>query len=109
MPGFVLTHAAKADLKAIARYTEETWGRDQRNRYLALLDRSFHEVVANPLLGRDCSDIRAGYRKHRVGKHMVFYRQSATGPTEIVRILHERMDVATRLPEPDSETERDRR
>jgi toxin ParE1/3/4 len=34
MPRFVLTNAAKADLKAIGRYTQVTWGRDQRTRYL---------------------------------------------------------------------------
>ena len=41
MPRFVLTEAAKADLKAIGRYTQATWGRDQRTRYLTLLDAAF--------------------------------------------------------------------
>jgi toxin ParE1/3/4 len=54
MPGFVLTDAAKADLKAIGRYTQGTWGLEQRNRNLALLDRSFHDLAAYPLMGRDC-------------------------------------------------------
>lgn len=39
MAGFLLTNAAKADLKSIARYTQQTWGIEQRNRYLTLLDR----------------------------------------------------------------------
>lgn len=97
MPGFVLTHAAKADLKSIGRYTQNTWGVEQRNRYLALLDGSFHDLAGNPLMGRDCSAIRPGYRKHQVGKHLVFYRQSASDQIEIVRILHARMDVEARL------------
>jgi toxin ParE1/3/4 len=41
MPRFVLTNAAKADLKAIGRYTQVTWGRDQRTRYLTALDTGF--------------------------------------------------------------------
>lgn len=99
MPGFVLTHAAREDLKSIGRYTQDRWGRDQRNRYLAALDASFHDLATDPLMGRDCSDIHAGYRKHRVGKHLVFYRQLDSDQIEIVRILHERMDVEVRLSE----------
>jgi len=97
MPRFVLTRAAKEDLKSIARYTADTWGREQRNRYLALLDTSMHDLADNPRLGRDCSEIRTGYRRYRVGKHVLFYRQLDPDRIEIVRVLHERMDVETRL------------
>jgi toxin ParE1/3/4 len=37
MPGFQLTARATADLRAIGRYTQATWGREQRNTYLARL------------------------------------------------------------------------
>jgi len=97
MPDFRLTNAAKEDLKSIGRYTQDTWGAEQRNRYLTLLDGCFHDLAANPLIGRECSDVRPGYRKYRIGKHLVFYRQGEVGWIEIVRILHERMDVETRL------------
>lgn len=97
MPRFVLTRAAKEDLKSIGRYTADTWGREQRNRYLALLDASMHDLADNPRLGRDCGEIRAGYRRYRVGKHVLFYRQLDPDRIEIVRVLHERMDVETRL------------
>jgi len=99
MPGFTLTNKAKADLKSIARHTESQWGREQRNRYLALLDSSFHDLAAAPFKGRDCSEIRAGYRKYGVGRHIIFYRQIAPKLIEIVRILHDRMDVPRRLSE----------
>jgi len=36
MPSFFLTKKAKDDLKAIGRYTQDTWGHERRNRYLAL-------------------------------------------------------------------------
>jgi toxin ParE1/3/4 len=49
MSGFVLTSKAKADLKAIARHTQDIWGREQRNRYLSMLDSGFHELAAYPL------------------------------------------------------------
>ncbi len=97
MPGFILTNAAKADLKDIGRYTQETWGIEQRNRYLTLLDQSFHDLALNPLMGKDCGDVRAGYRKFPVGKHLVFYRQLKPKQIEIVRVLHERMDSESHL------------
>ena len=92
MSGFFLTKKAKDDLTVIGRYTQNTWGREQRNRYLSLLDAAFQDPGAYPLIGRDCSAIRPGYRKMGVGKHIVFYRQTETDEIEIVRVLHERMD-----------------
>lgn len=35
---FKLTNKAREDLIGIARYTEKTWGRDQRRAYLKQLD-----------------------------------------------------------------------
>jgi toxin ParE1/3/4 len=88
--------AAREDLKAIGRYTQKKWGREQRNRYLALIDESFHLLAVDPQKGRCCDVIRLGYRKYKVGRHVIFYRLYAAH-LEIVRILHERMDVARHI------------
>lgn len=100
MPSFTITNMAKADLKEIGHYTQEHWGRDQRDQYLAMLDYSFHQLAANPLIGKDCSDIRSGYRKLNAGSHVIFYRQTVTETIVIVRVLHRRMDMETQLCEP---------
>ena len=96
MPSFRLTERAKADLRAIGRYTQTTWGREQRNIYLARLDASFHLLACEPHRGRACDDIRPGYRKYHVGRHLIFYRESPEG-VEIIRILHDRMDIEAHL------------
>ena len=96
MPLFRLTERAKADLRAIGRYTQATWGREQRNRYLARLDAAFHLLAQEPRRGRACDEIRPGYRTYHVGRHLVFYRASPDG-VEIIRILHDRMDIETHL------------
>jgi toxin ParE1/3/4 len=93
-----LSALAKQDLLSIGRYTKATWGLDQRNRYLAKLDEAFHQLVKTPQLGKACDDIRAGYRKYHVGRHLIFYRQSPEG-LEIIRVLHERMDIESYLVE----------
>lgn len=97
MPSFTLTNMAKADLKEIANFTQNRWGREQRNLYLQMLDVSFQQLAANPLKGKDCSDIRVGYRKLNAGSHVIFYRQTLVDTIEIVRVLHGHMDIETRL------------
>lgn len=99
MKAFVLTNRAKFDLKEIGRYTQKTWGRDQRNHYLRMLDIYFQQLAANPLIGNDCSEIRPGYLKFNAGSHVIFYRQKFDDLIEIVRILHGRMDIEARLSE----------
>jgi toxin ParE1/3/4 len=45
MIDFQLTEKAIEDLRSIGRYTQKNWGRDQRNKYLAKLDDSFHTIA----------------------------------------------------------------
>ena len=95
MADFTLTQKAKADLKDIARFTQKRWGREQRNKYLELLDASFRKIARNPAMGRNCGEIKAGYHKFPTGSHVIYYRRSS-GPTiEIICVLHESMDVET--------------
>lgn len=93
MSGFVLTNKALNDLKEIGHYTQRMWGREQRNRYLSTLDQCFQDLASAPLMGQECDAIRSGYRKYLAGKHLIFYRILTPDPIEIVRVLHERMDV----------------
>lgn len=97
MTSFTVTKMAAADLLGIARYTQKQWGREQRDLYLTLLDASFRQLAANPSKGQECNEIREGYWKFRVGSHVIFYRQTLPDTIEIVRVLHGRMDIATRL------------
>jgi len=75
MAGFFLSGKAKADVKEIGRYTQQRWGIEQRNRYLAELDACFQKIGANPAGGNSAEAIRAGYRRIRAGSHVVFFRK----------------------------------
>ena len=92
MPPFCLTTKALEDLKSIGRFTENKWGRDQRNKYLTMLDSTFNSIAHQPGVGTICDYIRPGYRKYHVGRHLIFYRQGDTC-IEIIRILHDSMDI----------------
>jgi toxin ParE1/3/4 len=93
---FRLLKRAMDDLISIGRYTQQTWGREQRNKYLSMLDNGFYTIAQQPEIGVACDFIRSGYRKYHVGRHLIFYRISTTH-IEIVRILHERMDIPNHL------------
>lgn len=100
MKPFALTNEAKADLKAIARFTEKRWGREQRNLYIKQLDDAFHLLAATPLAGKACDYIKAGYRKFPQGSHILFYKGGAVSKIEIVRILYKSMDVDSKFDKP---------
>ncbi|MCG8322103.1 MAG: type II toxin-antitoxin system RelE/ParE family toxin [Cytophagales bacterium] len=78
-------------------YTKK-WGINQRNTYLTQIDTAFHMLSDNPAKGFSCDYIRQGYFKYGVGKHLIFYR-IINLDIEIVRILHERMNIEQRLRE----------
>ena len=96
MPFFRLSAKSLEDLKSIGRFTLKSWGREQRNIYLSKIDESFHILAEQPQLANARDDIRKGYRVYHVGRHLIFYRQKPA-EIEIIRILHDRMDVETHL------------
>ncbi len=59
--------------------------------------RAIERVVDNPMIGRACDELRPGYRKHAVGSHTLYYRIVSGDVIDVVRILHQRMDVDRHL------------
>jgi len=59
--GFRLTPAALEDLKGIARYIQNKWGKTKRNVYLTALNDRFIWLAQNPNLGLLRDDIHTGY------------------------------------------------
>jgi toxin ParE1/3/4 len=94
---FVLTPRAQTDLDDIWNYTADRWGLDQTETYTRQLWKDIAAVAERPSLGRECSEVRRGYRKYPSGSHVLFYRPTADG-IDVVRILHERMDYERHIP-----------
>ncbi len=94
MGSFSLTNAAKADLRKIARFTEQRWGREQRKHYLKGMDDAFRRLADSPALGVSCEYIAPGLRKHPFQGHVIYYDIASTARILIVRVLHKRMDVS---------------
>jgi toxin ParE1/3/4 len=91
-----ITPRARQDLKAIWTYTVKRWGEPQADLYLRQLDAGIRSLIDFQGLGESCEHIRAGYRRLLVNRHLIFYRQGETH-IEIVRVLHQSMDVPHHL------------
>jgi toxin ParE1/3/4 len=97
MAEFLLRPKAVADLDSIWDYTVDTWSEEQAERYIWMLHSGFESIAREPARGRPCDEIRDGYRKHRVGHHVIFYQALETGGVDVVRVLHENMDFERHL------------
>ena len=94
---FKLTKKAVQDLKQIWNYTFDKWSEKHADKYYKEIIVHCSKVSNNPTVGRHYVILQSGLRGSNVNKHIVFYRQLAKDEIEVVRILHERMDLRTRL------------
>jgi len=94
---FHLTKKAKEDLRSIALYTQNRWGREQRNLYIKQFDESFILLSNAPQLGKACDDIKAKYRKFPQGSHIIFYKEADVSEMLVIRILHKNMDIDSKF------------
>ena len=92
----IVSPRAQGDIEDIWTYSVAHWGERQAEIYIRLLQAAVDAVASDPQIGLVCDDVRPGYRKYRVGSHMMFYRAAASSVV-VVRILHERMDVERHL------------
>ncbi len=89
---------AGRDLEKIWVYTFETWTIDQADRYVNQIIDEIEYLALKPKSGKDFSYVRKNYLRSKVKFHYIFYRISKTNTEiEIIRILHERMDIENRL------------
>jgi toxin ParE1/3/4 len=95
----VLRPRAVRDIEEIWTYTAERWGAAQAERYVRAIRDACAALASGERAGHDASDVLPGYRRIRTGRHIVFFRIQPDGNIEIVRVLHERMDVRARLTE----------
>ena len=95
-PAYTLTPLAIEDLRDIWRYGTERWGLYQAELYGEMLMDAFEFLAENPQAGFSVDVIRAGYKRHTVGSHLIFYHVLAD-TVEIVRILHQSMDTERQL------------
>ena len=97
---YKISEKAFEDIEDIWFYTMETWSIQQADRYYNLVFDEIEYIAENPLSGRDYSHVRKNYRCSKVKSHLIFYKHEKNKNfVEIIRILHQSMDIEERLKE----------
>jgi toxin ParE1/3/4 len=95
---YILSPEADADLEHIYTYTLDTWGKRQLVAYEGLMGTALDAIADNPnLIGhKERFDLADECYLYHVGHHIIAYRQK-NWTIEIIRVLHERMDISAQL------------
>ena len=100
MAKYRFTDKAVEDLADIWNYTFDEWSEQQADDYYEMLIANCRNIAGDPeLLGKCYDEILAGLKGFKVNRHILFYRILDGGDVEIIRILHERMDLRNRVNE----------
>lgn len=107
-----LTATAEVDFQGILLWTADRFGKRQASVYAKTLSSALEALTAEPDIGgaKARDDIASGLyslhvaRRRRKGRHFVIFRihlQQDRQVIEILRILHEAMDLPSHLPPED--------
>jgi toxin ParE1/3/4 len=99
MAKYYLTHKAVDDLTEIWNYTFEKWSEGQADKYYRMLIDTCKDIAQNPQIGKHYDGIMATLFGFKVTRHIIFYRKVIENDIEIVRILHESMDLKSKIKE----------
>lgn len=89
---------AKNDIEKIWLYTFENWSLEQADRYFDLIMDEIEYIAEDPDSGKDFSDVRKGYLRTQIKSHFIFYKvNKKLNEVEIIRVLHQRMNIENRL------------
>jgi toxin ParE1/3/4 len=99
MANVILRQEAINDLNNIWEYTFEKWSETQADKYYEMLKLSCLEIGNNPKIGRQYDEINEDLLGLHSGRHIIFYQSIDKYEVEIIRIIHESMDLKIRLNE----------
>lgn len=97
MAEYIISEKALEDLNNIWICTAENWSVDQANRYYNLIVDEIEYVSDNFETANDFGNVRKNYKYSKVKSHLMFYKKTENTVMEVVRILHERMDIRNRI------------
>ncbi|MEE4675257.1 type II toxin-antitoxin system RelE/ParE family toxin [Pseudomonas viridiflava] len=115
MPQYRISNPARADIVDILRLSQTQFGDQARQRYQALILAALQAIAGTPYrISHERDELAPGLRsyhlvysrqqaKHPHGtvkspRHVVFYRVANDEVIEVVRLLHDAMDVQLHLP-----------
>lgn len=117
MRRYRLSSAAQSDIARLLVYTQDKFGTAVRERYQSLLVTALQDLaadperigsIARPELGKGLRSYHLRHSRERAAqeagatirkpRHLALYRQAPTNLIEIVRVLHDAMELERHLP-----------
>ena len=96
---YSISEKANQDIENIWLYTFENWSLEQADRYYNLILDEIEFISENFESGKSVDHIKKGYRASIVKSHIIFYKKSRRNIVEIIRVLHQKMDIENRIDE----------
>ncbi len=97
MVNVILRQEAIDDLTDIWEYTLQEWSEHQADKYFETIKFACKEIGQNPNIGKVYTEISKNLLGLKSGKHIIFYHKISEDEIEVIRILHERMDLKNRI------------
>lgn len=97
MAKVILRQEAINDLNDIWDYTFQKWSESQADKYYATIRLACNGIGENPTIGKEYDGISRNLLGIKSEKHIIFYQIISNKEIEIIRILHERMDLENRI------------
>jgi toxin ParE1/3/4 len=84
-------------LNNIWNYTIQKWSENQAQKYYELIKLSCKEISKDPTIGKKYPKLGENLFGLKTGRHIIFYLLIPENEIEVVRILHERMDLKNNI------------
>lgn len=97
MAKYQLTNKTVVNLNGIWEYTMDNWSEKQADRYYNMLLANCQDIANDPELGKNYDGVSTDLFGLKANRRVIFYRKSINKPIEITRILHERMDLKSKI------------
>jgi toxin ParE1/3/4 len=96
---FILSKKAVEDLSGIWDYTVHTWSETQADKYYYMLLGACQDLADGKAAARQYPELHTDIFGTRAAQHIIFFRRVAKDTIQVVRILHNRMDLRNRIEE----------
>ena len=97
MTTYELSKDAEEDLREVALYTLDAWGKEQLTEYRQGLKETFNAIGIQDVVARKFSKNYPQLRVTKYRYHYIFYIAEAVEKPIIIGIIHERRDIVNQL------------
>jgi toxin ParE1/3/4 len=97
LPLYTLSKDAENDLRQIAKYTIEKWGKGQLETYRSSLTAEFDKIGKSTVISKTYSTSLPDIKFVRAKEHFIFYVKSNNEKPIIIAVLHKSRGILEHL------------